>query len=116
MAVHGQFALQRLDEGGEHVEHQPPALGQDHAQPAVHAGTDHDRPDLVALPRRADPFTGFAGLFRIVDERHSIGDEAEPGELGQEAMPNGFSGDTGSIGYVKHRTDRRHAPFTPSEA
>ncbi len=116
MPVDGQFPLQRLDEGREHIQHQSAALGQDDAQPAVHAGTDHDGPDLVPLARCTDPFTGFARFFRIIDERHPVGDEAEPGELGQEAMPNGFSGDTGSIGHVEHRSDRRHTAFTPSEA
>ncbi|MNI77267.1 hypothetical protein D3C73_1335480 [compost metagenome] len=64
----GQFALQRLDERGEHIQHQRPAFGQDQAQALVHAGVHHDRPDLVALPRRLDPGTGFAGFFGVIDK------------------------------------------------
>ncbi|KAG1319955.1 hypothetical protein G6F63_014485 [Rhizopus arrhizus] len=93
----GQLAFQRLDERCEHIQHQRPAVGQDQAQALVHAGVHHDRPDLVPLPCRLAPGTGFTRLFGVVDKRHAGGNEAEPGDLGQQAMPNGFSGDTGSI-------------------
>src|SRR5690606_38938797 len=87
---------------GEHVQHQRPALGQDRVELPVHAGIDHDRADPVGLGGGPDLGGGGAGLGDGVDEGDPVGDEAEAGELGQQAVADGLGGDAGAVGDVEH--------------
>jgi len=100
-----EFAFQRLDEGRKHIQHQGATFGQDHAQLGIDAGIDHHRAHLVPLACRAHAQCRIARFFCIINERHAVGDEVESTELREQAMPNRFSGDTGSIGDVEHRSN-----------
>jgi len=108
LAHRAQFALHRIDEGREDIEHQRAAGGQRLGDGGIDDRVDHDRARIVAQARFADAFDRIAGFFRIVDERNPVGDEGETGELREQAMPNGFNGDTGSIRDIEHRPDTRH--------
>src|SRR5690606_5240580 len=100
-----ELALQRFDEGREHVEHQRTAFGKEHAHLLVDARVHHDRPDAIPFTGGAYARDRVARLVQVVDEGNPVGNELEPGELGQQAVADGFRRDTGTIGYVENRAD-----------
>src|SRR5690606_7499150 len=55
---------------------------------------------------------GQAGLGEVVDEGNPVGDETEPGELGQQAVADGFHGNTGTVGDIEHRSHVRHRHYS----
>ena len=108
LAHRAQFDFHRIDEGGKDIEHQRAAGLEQLGHGRIDDRVDHDRSCIVTQAGLADAFGRFAGFFNRIDEGDPIGDEGEPGELGQQAMPNGFNGDTGSIGNVEDRPDTGH--------
>ena len=103
-----QLLLQWRDERGEYVQHQGPAPGQDGAQLVVDAGIDHDRAHPVLLAGGANPLAGLGGLGRIVDEGDPVGQKLRAGKLGQQAVANSFSCNSGAVGDVEHRANAGH--------
>src|SRR4249919_2094195 len=101
MALSPEFAFQGLYEGREDVQHQCPTLVQQRVELRVDAGIHDDRTRSVLNSHAADLLGGFPCLFDVVDERNAVGDETRSLELGQQAMANGFGGDTSAIGYVE---------------
>src|SRR5690606_2952211 len=83
----------------------------DRGELAVDAGGDHDRAQPAGLFRVADPAGDLAGPLHAVHERDALGGEGGVAELRQEAVADGFGGDSGAVGDVEDRARARHAYF-----
>src|SRR5690606_14370505 len=103
-----EFALKRLDERREYVQHEAPTFSQDEAQLRIDTGVDHDRPDRKSLARFPDACGRVARLFQVVDKGDPVGQKPRTTELREQAVTDGFCGDTGTIGYVENRPDVIH--------
>ena len=101
-ALGPELPFQRLDERREHVQHQRPAFRQQRIQFRIDAGIDHDRPQSLRHAGAADFIGRPTRLVRGVDERKPVGGETGAGELGQQAVADGFGRDPGAIGDIEH--------------
>ena len=102
-----QFLLQGGKEGRHHINDQGTGLLQPGGPRGIDTGADHDRPHVVAFSGKADAHARRLGLGRIIDKGKPVGDEVEAGKLGQQAVANGLSGDTGAVGDIENRAGRQ---------
>ena len=106
LALLAELGLERDQERFEHVEDQGAAARDLGGDVGIDRGVDHDRPHPLRFAAGADALGHLARAFDAVDEGDPVGLETRAAELGQQAVANGFGGDTGPIGDVEHWPDR----------
>src|SRR5690606_25356103 len=104
-----ELALERSDEGSEHIQHQRAALGDDGAHLRIDAGVHHDRAHAIPFACFAYALDGLARCVHVGDESDAIGEELEAVELREQAVADGLRRDTGTIRYVENRAYYIHA-------
>jgi hypothetical protein len=85
-----------------------PAFREQTVQLVVDAGIDHDGARAGGFARLADALRGFACLFGRIDKRNAVRREARVAELREQAVTDGFRGDSRAVGHVEHGACRRH--------